>query len=716
MTQAVLVFTTCVGAGSHVLRNLEPFDLVIVDEAAQCLEAANWIPMMKGQRAVLAGDHKQLPPTIKSQAASDGGLAMTLFERVIMDSRWTSISRLLNVQYRMNEVISRWASHNMYHDAVIADDTVKDHTLRDLMTSSSSSSAIHAKGDAETESEDMLLPAVMLLIDTSDAAMLEDDADSINNGGSRRNIHEVDLVYRHVVQLLQLGLTPSMIGIITPYNGQVELLREAFFSPSSSLPTTATAPPSFEGLDIKSVDGFQGGEKEVIILSLVRSNQRGVVGFLSDNRRINVAVTRAKRHLGVICDARTCGHDRFLQTLLTHCEEHGEVLAAEQFLDETSHIITPVIIGKPKDFAAVAGGSSNSNNASKKGNSNSSSSGSNNKKGNTKDNNSKKKPPLFQQQTDSSSSKPSSTPSNSERLAAVITEVLQLYSRGELLDGDIIAHNEDDLQYHHLLLNAPSSSSGGGKKKGNNTSTAKGKFVSDKNSLRFPSTISSFHRRLVHELAEQMGLSHVSTGEGTERFIEIARPSGQKMDAVKVPILLPSQDEEHATEVKESNAANQQAETENEDIEIIEPEESILSAAEEAVPPKSGGLPNDVAAILAAKYDNKGKDKKKKKDGNSQPQADLDEDAMMALAIAENQRDAQMKQYRLTGTRAMPNYEKEYAKDKLRSRLQEAQQARRVKGDDDEEGTAGQARGPQRKPKVEKKPVSNFGGGRLGTK
>eukprot|EP00605_Chrysophyceae_sp_TOSAG23-4_P000054 GSChrysophyteH1.ASY1.ANO1.56.1 assembled CDS len=283
-----VVLATCVGSGSFALRKLEknpaykPFDVVIIDEAAQALEASCWIPLLQGRKAVLAGDHHQLAPTIKSAAAERQGLNMTLFERILRDNQEAPImalarcSRLLNTQYRMNALISDWSSKTTYDNRLFSgSDAVDDPAAEDSTRSS---------------------------------------------GMSSSNEHEVQLVLHHV-RALTRGLSPEQIGVITPYNGQLELLRTVL-------------KPEFPTLEIRTVDSFQGGEKEAIVMSLVRSNHRGQVGFLSDRRRINVAVTRARRHLCVICDSDTCSRDAFLKSLLDHMSKHGCHRSAAEWLSD----------------------------------------------------------------------------------------------------------------------------------------------------------------------------------------------------------------------------------------------------------------------------------------------------------------------------------------------------------------------------------------------
>jgi len=291
-----VILTTTTGAEDRHLRGAE-FDLVVVDEAAQALEAATWIPLLKGRRAVLAGDHLQLPPTIVSDAAARGGLAKTLFEKLAHAHR-ESIVRMLTVQYRMHETIMRWSSDGLYEGRLTAAPAVATHRLADLPDTA--------------ETEDTTAP--FLWIDTAGCGF-EETADV--HDGSKANPDEARLVARHVRALLEAGVAASAIGVITPYNAQVQGLRDLL----TDLPD----------LEIGTVDGFQGREKEAIVLSLVRSNDRGEVGFLTERRRMNVAVTRARRHVALVGDTATLACDPFLADLIGHAQREGVYRSAFEY-------------------------------------------------------------------------------------------------------------------------------------------------------------------------------------------------------------------------------------------------------------------------------------------------------------------------------------------------------------------------------------------------
>ncbi|KAL4440242.1 hypothetical protein ABPG75_003243 [Micractinium tetrahymenae] len=296
---AQVVCTTLTGVGSRQLDRLQ-FDVVVIDEAAQALEPACWAALLKGRKAVLAGDHLQLPPTVISKAAARAGLSRTLFER-LQDLWGEAASEMLTMQYRMNSAIMEWSSQELYGGRLAAHASVAGHTMAGL---------------AGATPEAAELP-VLLLVDTAGCDMEEQEEEE---GDSKWNDGEARVVMEHVRRLMAAGVAAADIGIITPYNAQVTRLREL-------------RPEALAGrLEISSVDGFQGREKEAIIISMVRSNAARTVGFLSDARRMNVAVTRARRHCALVCDSETVSAgDPFLARLLAYFEEHGEYASAGEY-------------------------------------------------------------------------------------------------------------------------------------------------------------------------------------------------------------------------------------------------------------------------------------------------------------------------------------------------------------------------------------------------
>ena len=335
---AAVIACTLTGCLGHNL-GAQCFDLVVIDEAAQALEVACWGAILKGKRCVMAGDHLQLPPTVISSSAASKGLSRTLFER--LQSMHPMVAEMLTVQYRMNENIMKWSSDELYGGRVLAHESVASHDLRGLVeelraaqsqplvtsaraNKGKESKAKKTKGSkAEDEplvSTDGLNPSsfpVLLLVDTAGCEFCEERQEE--EGDSRSNLGEAKAAITHALSLIASGLPPSSIGIITPYNAQVSLLKEM-------------RPEKYSALEISSVDGFQGREKEALVISMVRSNKDREVGFLSDQRRMNVAVTRARRHCAIICNSETVSTDPFLQRLVQYFEQHGDYRSADELI------------------------------------------------------------------------------------------------------------------------------------------------------------------------------------------------------------------------------------------------------------------------------------------------------------------------------------------------------------------------------------------------
>jgi ATP-dependent RNA/DNA helicase IGHMBP2 len=287
LDSADVLCATLTGLYDEVLGE-RTFDLAVIDEAAQVIEPACWIPLLRAGRVVLAGDHCQLPPTIISTAAAREGLAVSLPERLI-DLLGPQIARRLTTQYRMHEAIMGFSSAEFYDDSLVADESVAEHLLRDL----------------PEIADGPLTAGPLQFIDTAGAGY---DEELEPDGESRRNPAEAEIVGRQVEALLAAGIAPGDIAVIAPYAAQVRLIREQLGS---------------LGLEIDTVDGFQGREKEAVIISLVRANPKGEIGFLDDTRRMNVALTRARRKLIVIGDSATIGGHTFYSRLLTYFESHA---------------------------------------------------------------------------------------------------------------------------------------------------------------------------------------------------------------------------------------------------------------------------------------------------------------------------------------------------------------------------------------------------------
>ncbi|KAI0729482.1 P-loop containing nucleoside triphosphate hydrolase protein [Fomitopsis betulina] len=384
--ESQVVLATCHTAGGWQLRNHQ-FDVLIIDEATQAMEAVCWVPIFKAKKLILAGDPMQLPPTILStnkkrdkkalskmsekknltkpskestgsrkpssdifkppaekedasaqevdddssstsedemdedqsrailsndtsstrKSRSNGltpprSLETTLFDR-LEKMYGPGIKRLLNVQYRMHAQIAAFPSKVMYQNKLTSHPSVASHLLKDLPNANASDE------DEETE----LLGTPVAFFDTAGCEYYE-RAEGDEEEGSRCNENEATVVKKYIEELINVGISPSQIAVITPYQAQVTLLA-SLLRPMYGLE-----------LEIGTVDGMQGREKEAVIISLVRSNAKREVGFLRDKRRLNVAMTRARRHLCVVGDSSTIQHGgRFLKAWSAWLEGSADV-------------------------------------------------------------------------------------------------------------------------------------------------------------------------------------------------------------------------------------------------------------------------------------------------------------------------------------------------------------------------------------------------------
>jgi ATP-dependent RNA/DNA helicase IGHMBP2 len=282
---------TLVGASHPILRG-KRFKTVFIDEAGQSLEPASWIPLLKSERVVFAGDHQQLPPTIKSMEAAKEGLSKTLFEKGI--AKHPGCSKMLEVQYRMHEKIMEFPSHYFYKDKLIAHESVRSVLLRPDLPPIT---FIDTAGCGYEEKQD---PETLSRMNEEEAALLIRQVESL--------IEEIG-----VEQWLKEKIT---MGIITPYSLQVDYLNKLAES-------SATIESVKRLITINTVDAFQGQERDVIAISFVRSNSNGEVGFLADIRRTNVAMTRAKKRLIMIGDSATLSTHPFYLELLEFVQEEN---------------------------------------------------------------------------------------------------------------------------------------------------------------------------------------------------------------------------------------------------------------------------------------------------------------------------------------------------------------------------------------------------------
>ncbi len=287
LDSADVLCATTTGLDADVLAD-RTFDLAVIDEACQSTEPGCWLPVMRATRLVLAGDHCQLPPTVVSTEAASAGFGVSMFERLINVYREEASIRL-GTQYRMHEQIMTFSSREFYDGALIADASVASHRLCDM-------------SNVETSP---LTESPVEFIDTAGAGY---DEQLEPEGESRRNPQEAELVERKVRALIAAGISPVDIAVIAPYAAQVRLLREML---------------EITGLEVDTIDGFQGREKEAVVISMVRSNANGEVGFLSEVRRTNVALTRARRKLIVIGDSATLASHPFYARMLEHFEQIG---------------------------------------------------------------------------------------------------------------------------------------------------------------------------------------------------------------------------------------------------------------------------------------------------------------------------------------------------------------------------------------------------------
>lgn len=288
---ARVIACTLAGSANRVLQGMK-FATLFIDEAAQALEAACWIAISKANRVIFAGDHCQLPPTVKCLEAIKGGLARSLMERIVESN--PQVVTLLQVQYRMNDAIMRFSSEWFYHGQVESAPEVKYRSILDLDTP----------------------------ITWVDTAQLDIEAheELVGETYGRINRAEAQLTITTLQQYFErLGRQRVIddrldVGIISPYRAQVQLLRRmlrksAYFKPLNQL------------ISVNTVDGFQGQERDIIVISMVRHNDQGQIGFLRDLRRMNVAITRSRMKLFIIGDAPTLTRHPFYRKLYQYIQQ-----------------------------------------------------------------------------------------------------------------------------------------------------------------------------------------------------------------------------------------------------------------------------------------------------------------------------------------------------------------------------------------------------------
>lgn len=323
LNKARIVMSTCHGAGARQLDGI-PFEFCIIDEACQALDMSCWTPILRlvpHGRVFLSGDHLQLPPTVMADAPRapptkslslppSQSLQVTMFDR-ILSMYGDACKAFLSVQYRMNDEIMAFPNEQLYNGKLMAHESCARIRLTD----------IGVDGDEEND----IQCAPLVLYDTTGLGMYEREDEAVLSTHSRVNENEAALVLRHVELLNGHGVPPESIAVLSPYSAQVHLLSQQIRSVYGMQ------------IEVGTVDGMQGREKDVVIVSLVRSNDGQEVGFLHDSRRLNVAMTRAKRQLVIVGDTETIGGENarddsisrsFLRAWVEHLHSHALVEVA----------------------------------------------------------------------------------------------------------------------------------------------------------------------------------------------------------------------------------------------------------------------------------------------------------------------------------------------------------------------------------------------------
>ncbi len=319
--QARVVSCTLIGSAYRIMERRR-FSTLFIDEAAQALEPACWAAILKADRVVMGGDHQQLPPTVKSLAAAKGGLANTLMQKVV-DLHPQCVT-LLTTQYRMNEEIMSFPSYWFYHGRLDAAPEAAHRQISPLDTpltwlDTSTRSEVGGQRSEIADVQQLRTPTSELRTKT----------------GSLTNAQEARLVIHALRDYIEM-ISPQKIeneridfGIITPYRGQARLIRrllkmQHYFRKLKRHITVGT------------VDGFQGQERDVIVISLVRDNAEGQIGFLRDLRRMNVAMTRARMKLIIVGNTQTLSRHRFYRELTEHFRRHGEIIEVQPIVNNSN--------------------------------------------------------------------------------------------------------------------------------------------------------------------------------------------------------------------------------------------------------------------------------------------------------------------------------------------------------------------------------------------
>ena len=285
VSKAQVITATLAGSNHWTIRK-QKFKTVFIDEAGQALEPACWIPILKSQKVILAGDHQQLPPTIKSDNAARGGLNVTLLEKCV--ALHPNAVVLLDEQYRMHQNIMQFSSQEFYGGKLLAHSSVASGLLFN---------------------DDI----PFLFIDTAGCGFSEK-----SEGTSMANPEEAAFVFNYITNFLP-GIEPFSVAVISPYREQIRLLKELFSAMTNNI-------------SVNTIDSFQGQERDMVIISMTRSNPDVEIGFLADIRRMNVAMTRAKKKLVIVGDSSTLARLPFYTDLISYSESIGGYQSAWDYL------------------------------------------------------------------------------------------------------------------------------------------------------------------------------------------------------------------------------------------------------------------------------------------------------------------------------------------------------------------------------------------------
>ena len=299
LSRADVITATLVGANHYTVRKLK-YHTVVIDEAGQALEPACWIPVLKAKKVVMAGDHQQLPPTIKSAEAARSGLSQTLMEKCVALHPEAVV--LLQEQYRMHQTIMGFSSKEFYENALQAHPSVANHSL-------------------------YINDKPLHFIDTAGCGFEEAwEGTSLSNPEEAHFLIQQLLHFVNVLKAFYNDNAFPKIGVISPYKQQVEVLKEAVRT-HPDLQNVQSA------IAVNTIDSFQGQERDAIFISMTRSNSDNVIGFLSDIRRMNVAMTRARKKLVVVGDSATLSQHPFYADFITYAQENNAYQSAWELMD-----------------------------------------------------------------------------------------------------------------------------------------------------------------------------------------------------------------------------------------------------------------------------------------------------------------------------------------------------------------------------------------------